>query len=219
MAEPGFWDRPDEAQKTVARLKRAKRTVEEWGARDRALSDIGELLEMADEASDGSVLADLARELDGAESKIAELELQSLLSGEHDRLGAEAPYALGALGHRGERRQAGLVALDAELGEVPRDAAEVGLAHAEEAELVEAQDPVHEHEGMPGRLDRRRRGQAGPTGAPLDGVEQGPRRHEGGDGEEDQQEEQGGRHPRAAPASRPDSTREGLGPRASGLGP
>jgi peptide chain release factor 2 len=98
MAEPGFWDRPEEAQKTVARLKRAKRTVEEWGARDRALNDIGELLEMADEASDGSVLADLARELDSAESRIAELELQSLLSGEHDRLGAIVSIHPGAGG-------------------------------------------------------------------------------------------------------------------------
>jgi peptide chain release factor 2 len=98
MAEPGFWDRSDEAQKTVAHLKRAKRTVDDWSARDRALSDIGELLEMADEASDGGVLADLSRELDAAEERIAELELQSLLSGEHDRLGAIVSIHPGAGG-------------------------------------------------------------------------------------------------------------------------
>jgi peptide chain release factor 2 len=88
MSEPGFWDRADEAQKTVAGLKQAKRTVEDWSARDGALSQLGELLELAEGESDEALLADVARELDQLERQIGDLQLRSLLSGEHDALGA-----------------------------------------------------------------------------------------------------------------------------------
>ena len=36
MAEPGFWDKPEEAQKIVAKLKSAKRTLDDYGARARS---------------------------------------------------------------------------------------------------------------------------------------------------------------------------------------
>ena len=88
MGEPGFWDRPEVAQRTVAALKRARRTVEEWGARDAALKHLEELLELAEADGDPRLLADLSKELEVVERDIADLELKSLLSGEHDRLGA-----------------------------------------------------------------------------------------------------------------------------------
>ena len=88
MGEPGFWDRPEAAQRTVASLKRARRTVEDWGARDAALQHLEELLELAEADGDPRLLADLSKELEGIERDIADLELKSLLSGEHDRLGA-----------------------------------------------------------------------------------------------------------------------------------
>ncbi|TMQ55916.1 MAG: PCRF domain-containing protein, partial [Candidatus Eisenbacteria bacterium] len=86
MAQPGFWDRPDEAQKTVVLLKRAKRTLEEWGARDQALRHLEELLELAEGEGDDQLLGDLSKDLEGVEAQVSELELRSLLSGEHDRL-------------------------------------------------------------------------------------------------------------------------------------
>ena len=88
MAQPGFWDRPDEAQKTVAQLKRAKKTIDEWGARDQALKSLAELLELAEAEADEKLLGDLSKELAAVEAQVGELELKSLLSGEHDRLGA-----------------------------------------------------------------------------------------------------------------------------------
>ena len=88
MAQPGFWDRPDEAQKTVAQLKRAKKTIDEWGARDQALKSLAELLELAEGEADEKLLGDLSKELAAVEAQVGELELKSLLSGEHDRLGA-----------------------------------------------------------------------------------------------------------------------------------
>src|SRR5262245_55426473 len=88
MAAPGFWDRPDEAQRTVAELKRAKRTVEDWNGRHDALAHLEEMLGLAESEGDQDLLKELASELDPIERGIADLERRSLLSGEHDRLGA-----------------------------------------------------------------------------------------------------------------------------------
>ena len=96
MAEPGFWDRSDEARKTVEHLKRAKKTVEDWTARDQSLRHLEELLELAQGEGDEALLSDLARELDQAEAEVSDLQRRSLLSGEHDRLGAVVSIHPGA---------------------------------------------------------------------------------------------------------------------------
>jgi peptide chain release factor 2 len=98
LATPGFWDRPEEAQRTVATLKRAKRTVEDWRSRDQSLRSVAEMLELAESESDGSLLNELSTELEEIERHVAELELKSLLSGEHDRLGAMVSIHPGAGG-------------------------------------------------------------------------------------------------------------------------
>ena len=98
MGEPGFWDRPDEAQKTVALLKRAKRTVDDWSGRDHTLKQLEELLELAADEGDGDLLKDLSADLEKVVQQIAELELRSVLSGEHDRLGALVSIHPGAGG-------------------------------------------------------------------------------------------------------------------------
>ena len=46
MAAPGFWDRPEEAQRTVAEMKREKRTVDEWGVEESSLSSVAEMLDL-----------------------------------------------------------------------------------------------------------------------------------------------------------------------------
>jgi len=98
MAAPGFWDRNEEARRTVELLKRAKKTVEDWSARDQALRHLEELLELAEGESDEGLLTDLSRELDRVEVEISDLQRRSLLSGEHDRLGAVVSIHPGAGG-------------------------------------------------------------------------------------------------------------------------
>jgi peptide chain release factor 2 len=98
MAAPGFWDRPEQAQRTVAALKRARRAVEDWSGRDAALKHLEELLDLAEGDADPRLLADLSKELDQVERDVADLELRSLLSGEHDRLGALVSIHPGAGG-------------------------------------------------------------------------------------------------------------------------
>ena len=98
MAAPGFWDRPEEAQKTVAEMKREKRTVDEWAVQESSLSGLAEMLDLAESEGDQGMLAELSRELDTLEGGIGELELKSLLSGEYDRLGALVAIHPGAGG-------------------------------------------------------------------------------------------------------------------------
>jgi peptide chain release factor 2 len=98
MGAPGFWDRAEEAQKTVARLKRVKRTVDDWSRRSDALASLDEMLQLAETEGDDGLLAELAAELDRLEKEVGDLELRSLLSGEYDRLGALVSIHPGAGG-------------------------------------------------------------------------------------------------------------------------
>ncbi len=98
MSVPGFWDRPDDAQKTVAAMKRARRTVDDWGGRDESIRSIAEMLELAEAESDEGMLNELNAELDRVEHAVHDLEQRSLLSGEYDRLGAIVSIHPGAGG-------------------------------------------------------------------------------------------------------------------------
>jgi len=98
MAAPGFWDRPDEAQKVVAELKRTRRVVEDWTSKSEGLATLEEMLELAESEADEALLREIAGELDRLEKQVAELELRSLLSGEYDRLGALVAIHPGAGG-------------------------------------------------------------------------------------------------------------------------
>jgi peptide chain release factor 2 len=88
LSTPGFWDRPDEAQ----------RTVEDWKSRDQAVASLSEMLELAEGEGDEGLLKDLAKEMERVEREVADLELKSLLSGDHDRLGAMVSIHPGAGG-------------------------------------------------------------------------------------------------------------------------
>jgi peptide chain release factor 2 len=88
MAAPGFWDRPEEAQRTVAEMKREKRTVDEWGVEESSLSSVAEMLDLAESEGDQTMLVELSQELERVEGRFVNLQLKSLLSGEYDRLSA-----------------------------------------------------------------------------------------------------------------------------------
>ncbi len=96
MAEPGFWDRPEGAQRVVGALKQAKRTVEDWNGPDAELRHLEELLELED--NDPALLAEVNAEVDRLLETIGALETRSLLSGEYDRLGALVSIHPGAGG-------------------------------------------------------------------------------------------------------------------------
>jgi peptide chain release factor 2 len=91
-------DHPDAAQKIVAELKRATRTLDDFGTRDDALRDLEEMVVLLEADADEEMLADVQKDLKRVEKEVGDLELRSLLSGEHDRLGAMLSIHPGAGG-------------------------------------------------------------------------------------------------------------------------
>jgi peptide chain release factor 2 len=98
MARPDLWDDPEAAQ-TVGRKKNA--VVRELEMHDRietSLDDAEVLLELAVEASDASVLDEVAQKCDEVGSILESAELQQLLGGEYDAANALLSINSGAGG-------------------------------------------------------------------------------------------------------------------------
>ena len=84
MADPAFWENPEDSQKQL--LKRRSQLEESLKLADQyqsSLDDLTALLELQDEGED--VTSDLQEELSKLEESLSETELQTLLSGPHDR--------------------------------------------------------------------------------------------------------------------------------------
>ena len=79
MAAPGFWDKQEEAQKTIDRLKDLKKIVEPWHKANQSANDLEELLSLLDENQEDS-LKELSADLVALEADIETLEFQRLLS-------------------------------------------------------------------------------------------------------------------------------------------
>jgi peptide chain release factor 2 len=86
MAAPGFWDNPERAQETIGELKSLRAIVEPLEELLRVGDDLAGMLELA--AEDESFAEELAREVELLDTKLADLELKSLLNGPHDGAGA-----------------------------------------------------------------------------------------------------------------------------------
>jgi peptide chain release factor 2 len=85
MAQPGFWDDPDSAQKVVAQLKALKAVVDPVTDAVARAEDLQALLDLAEEEQDESTLAEVDTEAAGLERQVDRLELATLLNGKHDR--------------------------------------------------------------------------------------------------------------------------------------
>ena len=84
MAEPGFWDQPEEAQKQVQAIKRLKGVLEEWEQVEDQLADVLVLLELIAEEPDSGLDAELLTGVKTLQRSVEQLELSTLLSGEYD---------------------------------------------------------------------------------------------------------------------------------------
>jgi peptide chain release factor 2 len=86
MAAAGFWDRPDQAQATVAELKGLNALVKPLEELLSGWDDLSTLLELGEE--DAQLAGEALGEIERLEGKLAEAELKSLLAGPHDRASA-----------------------------------------------------------------------------------------------------------------------------------
>ncbi len=84
MERPGFWDVPEQARQVVAELKALRARVEPVEDLLRRSEDAVVLLELAAEQNDAAARTEVDRELERLVQKTDQVELLTLLSGEHD---------------------------------------------------------------------------------------------------------------------------------------
>ncbi len=87
MAQPGFWDRPDQAQKVAAEVSKIKQQMAPVMAFQREVDDakaLGELIADLTEAEGAEYQAELAKSAITLLARAEELETKSFMSGPHD---------------------------------------------------------------------------------------------------------------------------------------
>lgn len=85
MSAPGFWDNAEAAQEFVAQLKATKAIVTPICEFSRRVEDLGVLYDLAVEEESSQAIQEVRDELEKLASELDNLELRTLLSGEHDR--------------------------------------------------------------------------------------------------------------------------------------
>ncbi len=84
MEAPNFWDDNERAQKMTKELKDLEDVVNTISELKSAHADIGELISMAYEENDEALIPDIQAEFDDFTSKLEDLRISTLLSGEYD---------------------------------------------------------------------------------------------------------------------------------------
>ncbi|MEN8719764.1 MAG: peptide chain release factor 2, partial [Oceanococcaceae bacterium] len=98
QSDPALWETPDKAQdvgRQIARIEDQLRPIDQATSR---LADARELLDMAIDAGDAEVLADVDSELGGVDGLLAGLEFRRMFSGEHDATNAYLDVQAGSGG-------------------------------------------------------------------------------------------------------------------------
>ena len=85
IAQPGFWDDGDAAQKSLRERTVLEKTVDGWDRLRRQLDDIRILIELGSEVEDEATLAEVAALNDQVADGVAKAEFRKMLSGPHDR--------------------------------------------------------------------------------------------------------------------------------------
>src|SRR3954467_5526816 len=82
MGEPGFWDDQERAAKVSAEHSRTQRKLDGYRKLEGDVDDLEALEEMA--AEDESMAAELAEQYEDVRSRLADLEMERLFSGDYD---------------------------------------------------------------------------------------------------------------------------------------
>lgn len=98
MEAPDFWNDVDRANEKIKNLKGLEKTVNEADALNRQYRDLMDLIEMANEDNDVSVVPEIRSELDEFKQHLETLRLSTLLTGEYDANNAIVSLNAGAGG-------------------------------------------------------------------------------------------------------------------------
>lgn len=95
--EPGFWDDATEAQKTLKQISRLKSTIEPVVDLQHRVRDLKELAELVED-EESPEADEIRQELEDLERIYKQVELETVLSGEHDAANAIMEINAGAGG-------------------------------------------------------------------------------------------------------------------------
>ena len=98
MEAPGFWDDMDKAQKYMNELKNLKDSIETYNNLKSLYDDILVLIEMGEESEDAEIAEEAKSSMDEFASKVDEVKIKTLLSGEYDKYNAILKLNAGAGG-------------------------------------------------------------------------------------------------------------------------
>ena len=84
MGDPVFWDDQVKAQEVVAALKAIKSVLDPYQELRQAVTNCGELLELAEAEQDLETLTQIAADLEPLTARYGQLELRLALGGKHD---------------------------------------------------------------------------------------------------------------------------------------
>ncbi len=79
-----FWDNPTEAQFTMQQLNTLKQSIAPWEQVNQQLADLEATVELLKEDEDEELIAEFLEEVETLKTSLDNLEIETLLSGEHD---------------------------------------------------------------------------------------------------------------------------------------
>ncbi len=97
-AQPDFWDDQGSAQKNLQELNDLKSHLEQFERWQTTIADASTALELLELESDAGLLEEAATNLEQLDQQLDQWELQQLLAGEYDKLGAVLTINAGAGG-------------------------------------------------------------------------------------------------------------------------
>ncbi|NOR64703.1 MAG: PCRF domain-containing protein, partial [Candidatus Scalindua sp.] len=98
LGNADFWNNKEKAQSTVKRLKVLKELTVPFQELQKALNDVVDLSELAEEESDEELEAEIAKDLQSFTQKLEKLELRMMLNGQNDSCNAYLNIHAGAGG-------------------------------------------------------------------------------------------------------------------------
>ena len=84
MAQPGFWDDNENAQKVQQKRAQLQRAVNVWSDLHKEVEDLGAMIELVEEEDDDSLLSEINSAATALKKNVAEAELKAMLSGSND---------------------------------------------------------------------------------------------------------------------------------------
>jgi peptide chain release factor 2 len=97
-ARPGFWDEPRAAQETIQQMNALRQRIAGWEELERQWQELQAMAELLQEEEDPELLEELQQGVQELAKRLDTLEMETLLSGEHDANNAILEINAGAGG-------------------------------------------------------------------------------------------------------------------------